>query len=332
VSNERGPILDTGAHDIHPNGRATAARAGASVGAVTEVDAVVVSYNSRDELRACVEPLVALPWTNVVVVDNASPEPSLEVVADLPVTRVALTRNGGFAHGCNAGISRGSAPYVLLLNPDARIDGASLRALVDVLDEDAAVGAVGPKVLGADGELHLSQRRFARLRSTYARAFFLHRLLPRAAWTDELVHDLSAYERRGSPDWVSGACTLVRREALHRLRGLDERFFLYREDMDLCRRLRAAGYDVRYEPRSVVRHAGGASAPRTGLVHVLAESRVRYARKHSSRPGAALERLGVALEALTHVVVSQGGAAARAGHAKALAHTLRALPRDQPEG
>jgi N-acetylglucosaminyl-diphospho-decaprenol L-rhamnosyltransferase len=299
---------------------------------MTDVDAVVVSYNSRDELRGCVEPLAALPWASVVVVDNASPEPTLDVVADLPVTAVVLRRNGGFAHGCNEGIHRGSAPYVLLLNPDARIDEASLRALVEVLDRDETVGAVAPKVLGADGELHLSQRRFARLRSTYARAFFLHRLFPRAAWTDELVHDLAAYERPGSPDWVSGACILVRRDALHRLRGLDERFFLYREDMDLCRRLRAAGYDVRYEPAAVVRHAGGASAPRAGLFPVLAESRVRYARKHAAPTVAALERLGIALEALTHIVVARGGGAARSGHAKALARTLWGLPRDQPEG
>jgi GT2 family glycosyltransferase len=124
----------------------------------------------------------------------------------------------------------------------------------------------------------------------------------------------------------------VRREALHRLRGLDERFFLYREDMDLCRRLRAAGYDVRFEPAAIVRHVGGASAPRAGLFPVLAESRVRYARKHAAPVAAGLERLGVALEALTHTVVARGGGAARAGHAKALARTLSRLPRDQPEG
>ena len=299
---------------------------------MTEVDAVVVSYNSREELRGCVEPLAALPWASVVVVDNASPEPSLDVVADLPVLSVALRRNGGFAHGCNEGIRRGSAPYVLLLNPDARIDAASLRALADILERDEKVGAVAPKVLGGDGELHLSQRRFARLRSTYARAFFLHRLFPRAAWTDELVRDLAAYERPASPDWVSGACMLVRREALHRLRGLDERFFLYREDMDLCRRLRAAGYDIRYEPAAVARHVGGASAPRAGLFPVLAESRVRYARKHAGRAAAALERVGIALEALTHIVVARGGGTARSGHAKAFARTLWGLPGDHPEG
>src|SRR5712691_5293932 len=189
---------------------------------MADVDAVVVSYNSRDELRGCVAPLAELPWTKLVV------------VADLPVTSVSLRENRGFAHGCNEGISRGSAPYVLLLNPDARIDEGSLRRLVEVLAADERVGAAAPKILGEDGELHLSQRRFARLRSTYARALFLHRIFPRAAWADELVHDRSAYDRPGSPDWVSGACMLVRREALHRLRGLDDRFFLYREDMDLC--------------------------------------------------------------------------------------------------
>jgi hypothetical protein len=111
---------------------------------------------------------------------------------------------------------------------------------------------------------------------------------------------------------------MVRRDLLEALGGFDEGFFMYCEDKDLCRRIRAAGYDVRFEPEAVARHEGGASAPRASLLPVLAESRVRYARKHSGRVTAAAERAGVGLGALTHMVVSKGGRAARSGHASAL--------------
>lgn len=284
---------------------------------VALVDVVVVSYNSRAHLRACVEPLATADDLAVVVADNASTDDSLATLAGLDVTTIELPENGGFAYGCNAGWRAGSAPCVLFLNPDAVIESDAVRRLARVLEEDHRVGAAGPKIL-EDGRVALSQRRFPRLSSTYANALFLHRVLPHAAWTSELVADEAAYEHPGSPDWISGAGLMVRRDLLQELGGFDEGFFMYCEDKDLCRRIRAAGYDVRFEPEAVARHEGGASAPRTSLLPVLAESRVRYASKHSGRVAAAVERAGVGLGALTHMVVSKGGRAARAGHGSAL--------------
>jgi N-acetylglucosaminyl-diphospho-decaprenol L-rhamnosyltransferase len=287
------------------------------------VDVVVVSYNSRERLRACVEPLVHLADVHVVVADNASADGSLEAVGDLPVTALALPENGGFAHGCNAGWRAGRAPFVLFLNPDARVDEASLRRLVRSLEDDPRAGAAAPRIVDFDGTLAFSQRRFPQLRSTYAQALFLHRLFPRRRWVDELVREEDAYAQAGSPDWVSGACVLVRRLALEQLGGLDDGFFMYCEDIDLCRRLRDAGWSVRFEPGAVVHHEGGASAPSASLLPVLAASRVRYARKHRSRPAAALERLGIALGALTHMLVARGGRPARAAHARSFLRAVR---------
>jgi N-acetylglucosaminyl-diphospho-decaprenol L-rhamnosyltransferase len=287
------------------------------------VDVVVVSYNSHDRLRACIEPLVASPGVRPIVVDNASPEESLSVLDGLDVTTMQLDRNDGFAAGCNAGWRAGLGEYVLFLNPDARIDPASLEQLACVLDSEPGVAIVAPRILEPDGSLDFSQRRFPRLRSTYAHAFFLHRLFRGAPWTSELVEDTRAYDRPGSPEWASGACLLVRRSLLEELGGWDEGFFMYCEDKDLCRRARDAGHDVRFAPAAAVRHEGGASAPRSSLAPTLAESRVRYARKHEPRLRAELERAGVALTALTHMVAGRGGRAGRAGHARALRAALR---------
>jgi N-acetylglucosaminyl-diphospho-decaprenol L-rhamnosyltransferase len=286
------------------------------------VDVVVVSYNSAATVRDCIAPLAHADWVNVIIVDNASQDSTLEVVADLPIAVVSLQRNFGFAYGCNRGSETGSAPNVLFLNPDARIDQASLRRLVAVLDENASIGLAAPKIVSADGALEFSQRRFPRLRSTYAQALFLHRILPLVGWSDEVVRDLSAYESRHSVEWVSGACMLVQRRVLEDVGGWDEGFFLYSEDKDLCRRFWARGYEVHFEPSAQAAHVGGASAPRPGLLPTLASSRIRYARKHWSRPAAVVEQVGVGLGALTHALLTTRGRAWRAGYLRAMRAAL----------
>src|SRR4029079_14244816 len=98
---------------------------------------------------------------------------------------------------------------------------SSLHALVGALEAAPQAGAVAPRIVDGDGALEYSQRRYSRLRSTYARALFLHRIFPRASWTDELIRDERAYEHRGTPDWVSGACILLRRSVLEEVAGPD---------------------------------------------------------------------------------------------------------------
>jgi len=289
-----------------------------------QIDVVVVSYNSEATLRGCAEPLARIDGVRVTVVDNASPAGDpLATIADLAgVDAVRAPRNGGFAYGCNLGSRRGSAPLLLFINPDARIDATSLRALAAALAADPGAALAGPRIHDEDGSLAYSLRRFPRLRSTWAKALFLHRAWPRAAWTDELVRDPAAYERPGHAEWVSGACMLVRRDAYERLGGFDERLFLYCEDTDLCRRLWRSGFAVRYEPAAVVHHVGGASSGAGETQAIAARSRVYYARKHQGRVAAAVERLGVALDEATHALASIARPASRRGHLKALRAAL----------
>jgi GT2 family glycosyltransferase len=297
------------------------------------IDVVVVSYNSRHTLRDCVEPLVGLPGIGVTVVDNASPDRSLEVVADLPVRAIDSGRNGGFGFGCNLGMAAGSAPFVLFLNPDARIDPQGLERLAAVLEAEPNVAIVGPRLLEDDDRVVPSMRRFQRTGSTWSQALFLHRVLRRAAWANEIVRDPSLYEHVVYPEWLSGACMLARRAALEPIGGFDEGFFLYCEDMDLCARLRAARHEIRYEPGVEVYHEGGRSAPRASLYAILARSRTRYARKHSGAGSAFLQRAGLAANAATHAVVAAGRSERARGHAAALREVLRSAREagDRPE-
>jgi GT2 family glycosyltransferase len=283
---------------------------------MAHVDVVIVSYNSGRSLRDCVEPLAGAAELNVIVVDNASPGGGLESVAGLEIDAVQLDHNGGFSHGCNVGWRRGTAPFVLFLNPDTRTEPADVLRLAAALEAAPEAGIVAPLIRDSEGSVDFSQRRFPQLRSTYARAFFLHRLFPTGSWTDELVRDLGDYEHPTSPAWVSGACLMIRRVLLERLDGWDERFFMYAEDTDLCKRVRDAGYDIRFLPDAAVAHEGGASAPRPALLPVLVESRLRYAEKHTSSVEALAERAGLVLEELARVGLTRGES--RRGHARAL--------------
>lgn len=294
------------------------------------IDVVVVSYNSREQLRACVKSLASLPDVHVIVVDNRSTDGSADTIADLPVELHLLEENRGFSVGCNVGWRAGTAPYVLFLNPDAQIDELSLRELIATLERSPDVGIVGPRTLDRTGSLLLSRRRFPRLRSTYARALFLHRLFPRVASTDECLADAAGYEARGRVEWISGSCMLVRRSLLEHIGGFDEGFFLYYEDTDICRRAWDAGFGVEYDPDGTCVHVGGASAPRAGLLPVAARSAVRYARKHDPRR-APLFRIGLGLEEALRTIVCSQGLAARIGHARALAALIAPGAKSQGE-
>ena len=283
------------------------------------VDVVVVSYGSRATLRDCVAPLSATAGVRVIVVDNASPDDALDTIADLDVTVVRAGRNGGFSFGCNLGVAAGDAPYVLLLNPDARLDDGALDALRAVLDADPSAALAAPRILEDDGTPAPSLRRFPRLRTSLGQALFLHRLIP--AW-DELIHDPAAYAVPSAPEWASGACMLVRRSALEQIGSMDERFFLYCEDTDLCRRIWDAGLTVRYTPDAVARHVGGVSGDRSSLRSVLTASRIAYARKHHSAPAAHAEAAVIGLGEALHALAKVRRPAQRRGHLAALRTAL----------
>jgi N-acetylglucosaminyl-diphospho-decaprenol L-rhamnosyltransferase len=260
----------------------------------------------------------------VIAVDNASGDGTVDLLRTLPVETIALEENGGFAHGCNAGWRAGSSPYVLFLNPDAQIQPEALARLVEEFDRDERIGAVAPRIEEPDGSLDYSLRRFPRIRSGFAQALFLHRVFPDASWVDEVIRDRAEYEHPHAVEWVSGACFGARRSVLEQIGGMDESFFHYSEDVDLCARVWEAGYEVRYVPDALALHEGGASAPRNRLLAILAASRIRYSAKHDSAPAALAVRASVALGAATHVLLA-GSADARKGHLKALGVALKPL-------
>jgi N-acetylglucosaminyl-diphospho-decaprenol L-rhamnosyltransferase len=260
------------------------------VTAAVELSVVVVSYNTRALLRRCLASLGAAAAGTpheVVVVDNASRDGSLEMVArEFPAVRaVANPANVGFARAANQGIRESGGALVALLNSDAEATAGSLTALAAVLAGDPRIGAAGPQTRFPDGRVCQSCFRFPSLTRPAVNFRWVRRLAGEAFSLSYPPGDPRLAEG-GEVDWLSGACLLLRRKALDAVGLLDERFFMYFEDTDLCRRLHRAGWAVRYVPRiHVVHHVGQSSRGEAERLRVeLRRSALVYFRTHHRAP------------------------------------------------
>ena len=277
-----------------------------------------MAYNSATSLRRCVEPLASNQTLNVIVVDNASTDGGADTLAGLGVSVVRSSRNLGFAAGCNLGWRRGEAPFVAFVNPDAAIAPDDLLRMTAAL-ADPDVGVVAPKILNDDGSIQHSQHRFPTLRSSWLHACFLHRVVGRSSWAHEDIVAPEAYAQDGSPDWVGGACIALRRETLEALGGFDELFFLYCEDLDLCRRVRELGLRVDYLSAVHASHTGGVSAPKSRRMEMLVRSRILYAAKYRSGRGYGSFVAAVTIGLLMRAVVDGRHRAAHLGGLRGVA-------------
>jgi N-acetylglucosaminyl-diphospho-decaprenol L-rhamnosyltransferase len=251
---------------------------------VTPLDIIIVNYNTRTDLVACLKSLHAAPPARphaITVVDNGSTDGSVEAVRETfrRVSVIEMGRNAGFAAANNAGIRATSFPLVLLLNSDTIVPAGALDTLCDRLETTGATGA-GPRLLDADSRPEVSwgsmlspwsewlqSRRMAAARST----------LPQARRRVDL---LTSKERQ--VDWVSGACLLVRRDAALAAGLLDERYFMYEEDVDFCAAIRKRGGTILFTPASTIVHLRGrskSSAPVTKPSH-YDRSHLAFYEKH----------------------------------------------------
>ena len=254
------------------------------------IAAVVVNYNAGDALLACVESLRAEHVVEVVVVDNASTDGSLELLEGAPtdVTVLRSPRNVGFGAGANLGAAATTSPFVLVCNPDLTLSPGAARALADRLESDPSLAVVGPLLRDADGDVYPSGRAFPGLRDAVGHAF-LGLFWGGNPWTRRYRH-LGADQHRARPaDWVSGACFLARRLAFDSVNGFDEAYFMYVEDVDLCWRLHRAGWSIFYEPAAEVVHEQGRSASQHPYRMLAAHHRSMW--RFAARSSSGRERL-----------------------------------------
>jgi hypothetical protein len=226
------------------------------------LDIVIVSFNARADLARCLASIAAHPPARphaVIVVDNASEDGSADLVSrEFPGVRlVTLGENVGFARGCNTGIRAGHGELVLLLNSDTVVPAGAVDRLVAALEGTPEAAAAGPRLVDATGRPELSFGQMIgpwnELRQKVIGRLYARGLRPAVRWVE------AAAGRRHFPDWVSGACLLVWRAEAEAVGLLDERYFMYAEDVDFCAALRARGRRILFTPDAEVVHLGGRS-------------------------------------------------------------------------
>jgi GT2 family glycosyltransferase len=255
---------------------------------------VIVNYLAYGPLADCLESLARfVPSADIVVADHQTQPPPLERLrAKFPSVRfLPSADNPGFAAGVNRGVAATTGDYVLLLNPDCIVSADPYRLAAWLADHPNAA-VCGGIVREADGTIQASARRFPGVTTGLAgRTSWLTRVWPDNPWTRRNL--VGAPSEPIEVDWVSGACMMVRRAAFLAVGGMDEQFFLYWEDADLCKRLKDAGWTTYYHPGASVIHLTGRSsqhAPEASLV-AFHDSAYRYYRKHGGRRAAVLAPL-----------------------------------------
>jgi GT2 family glycosyltransferase len=262
-----------------------------------DLSVVILSWNVRDLLRQCLLSVSSggrPAATEIIVVDNASTDDSVEMVrAEFPDVRLIVnTTNRGYTGGNNDGIAAAAGRNVMILNPDTQVVGDALSTLVAYADVHPDVGVLGPQLLNSDGSVQSSRRRFPTLMTAFFESTWLQSIAPRGVLQRYYMQD-QPDDKTQEVDWVTGACLLVRHEVIQQVGALDEGFFMYSEEMDWCRRIKQAGWKVVYLPQvQVVHHMGQSSDQVVAQRHIYFQaSKVRYFRKHHGTLAAGVLRL-----------------------------------------
>jgi N-acetylglucosaminyl-diphospho-decaprenol L-rhamnosyltransferase len=265
-----------------------------------DVIAIVVSYNSADDLPACLASLNAQRGVSlrVHVVDNASSDQSAERVRrEFPWAQLtANDRNVGFARANNQVLETEIADDYALVNPDAVVPPDAVTTCVRYLREHPDAGVVATRLISPDGTLQPSTHSFLSLWNLFGETLGLDHLLPRLRLVSSLHMPWFGHDRIAEVDWLAGAFLVIRGEVVRSVGAFDPSFFMYGEEMDWCKRIRNAGWSIVFLPEPDVVHAGGRSSDADAgpmFVENL-KGRVRFMDKHHRGASAALARTLIA--------------------------------------
>lgn len=276
-----------------------------------ELSVVIVSFNTREILRECLETLApsleGIP-SEVFVVDNHSRDGSAEMVAELfPHVRLLRSeKNLGFGGANNVALELATGRYIVLLNSDAFVEPTTMRRAIEHMDSNPRCGLGGGMLVGRDGAMQPSARVFHSIAADFFQLSGLAQRFPKSKTFAGLEGTWFDPNQARKVDWVPGAFSVIRRTALEQVGFFDPRFFLYYEEVDLCRRIIDAGWDIWYWPDLRIIHIGGESS--RSLAHLdfspgaaqvtlwRMRSTLLYYRKHHG----AQARLARALEEWTY--------------------------------
>jgi GT2 family glycosyltransferase len=261
----------------------------------------IINWNTRDLLRTSLTSCLAEQPEEIVVVDNGSYDGSIDMVRrEFPSVRLkVLPANPGYGAASNIAFRLCRAPHVLLLNSDTEVRPGALAALAKALDERPHTGVIGPKLENPDGSLQRSVFPFPSPYISFLKRQPLSGLVTRLPGLREHYPLNFSHDRERRVPWVLGAAQAIRREAFEAVGGFDESYVMYYEEVDLCYRMRRAGWDTRFIPVATVMHVGGAATRqrRQEMLVRLTLSSLEFHRHHDRGARLALARQVVRMSA-----------------------------------
>jgi GT2 family glycosyltransferase len=274
---------------------------------VTQVSVIIPSWNTRTLLRETLESLkTTLPMSSeIIVVDNGSTDGTVRMLQEhfQHVRLIKNPTNRGYAAATNQGIHAARGAYVLLLNSDTQVVGNAIRSMVAFLERNLRYGAVAPRLLNLDGTTQAAHMRFPTLATALFFGTPLERWWPESGELRRYFARDFDYDRDGDVEQPPGACLLMRRKALKHEKPLDERLWLFYNDVDLCKRLWESGWRIRYLEGAHVFHHGGASTRQYGdFVAEYHKNRLAYYRKHHGQAAGMWVKACVAWTVMDHCV------------------------------
>ena len=254
-----------------------------------DLSVVIVNWNARDYLRKCLRSIYENSKgidVEVFIVDNGSSDESAEMVRkEFPEAKLIENKaNAGFGAANNRALKICAGEFALMLNPDTEVLNGAFAAMVNFLKQNGEVGVVGAKLLNADGTIQLTcARNFPTLLTEF---FWLTTLVRRFPKNRLVGHYLMSYwdhNDKREVDCLSGACIMARKDLLKKLGYFDENYFMYGEDVDLCYRIKEAGWQIWYLPEAEIIHYGGGSSKSVSEKAVIydRESVYTYFKKHN---------------------------------------------------
>lgn len=270
---------------------------------------IVVTWNGKKYTLECLQSLTSQPSklsVEIIVIDNGSTDGTPEAIrTEFPdVTLIENHANLGFARANNIGMASSRGKYVCMVNSDVVIPAGCLEKMVEYAESHPKIGVLGPKMLSPDGGVGASVMRLPSVWNTLCCAFGMHTIFPGSELLGGFLMDAYPYDSIEEVEVLTGWFWLVPRTALHIVGGLDERFFMYGEDIDWCHRFRDAGWQVVFYPDAGALHYGAASsreAPSRFYVE-MRRANLQYFRKHHGVLGVFGYRLAIWVHELFRVV------------------------------
>lgn len=248
---------------------------------MNDISIIIVSWNTKKYLEECLTSLSSIDGNlsvQIIVVDNASSDGTPEMIrAQFPsVTLIETGANLGFARGNNVGMKEANGKYVCLINSDVNVPSDCLPKMYRYMEQEPSIGLLGPSMLGGDGIVHRSGMRFPTIWNTFLRATTLDAIFKNSTLFGGYLMSDFRFDRTTDMDVLNGWFWMARREALDQVGPLDDRFFMYGEDIDWCKRFHLAGWRVVFYTGAQAVHYGGASSSNAPLRFIVEMQRANF--------------------------------------------------------